>query len=377
MATPGSFPNSLNLNVYRWNTSPTFPEFSNPRYNPKARPIGVCISGGGCRSFSAAIGQMRGLLALGFQDLIGAVSTVSGGTWFGSIFNYAPGSIDDKTLLGPVIDPENLTLENVTTMDKKFIGNPILGLTNSNLATGIAILKLFSELGLIPQNRIWSRLLNNCFLINFDLANTDTFFSLDRSSVDAIVKNNPSFTPSNFYTLRANRPYFIAGGTQVFPSGQGSNDIMRRFEYTPLYSGTPQFFRESGPPPEFPDFGGGFVQSFGFDSTTPSPGRNNLAVVPTPNPIFLLSDVMGSSSAAIGAFLDQFGVTDFFPEFNYWPPVNVGKEPSELYSFVDGGDLENTGIVPLLWRQYPIVYAFVNSSLPIGSSSGFCVDGID
>ncbi len=54
---------------------------------------GVCISGGGSRSLSAAMGELRGLDALGLLPKIGWLSTVSGGTWAGTLFNWAPESL--------------------------------------------------------------------------------------------------------------------------------------------------------------------------------------------------------------------------------------------------------------------------------------------
>jgi hypothetical protein len=98
--------------------------------------------------------------------------------------------------------------------------------------------------------------------------------------------------------------------------------------------------------------------------------------VSTPSPGFLLSDVMGSSGAAPGAILDSIGLPSLFPAFNYWPADDLGKEPSALYSITDGGNLENTGIVPLLRRQYPFIIAFFNSTFPIGSDDPSNVQGI-
>jgi hypothetical protein len=39
--------------------------------------------------------------------------------------------------------------------------------------------------------------------------------------------------------------------------------------------------------------------------------------------------------------------------------------------------LENIGIVPLLRRGYPVIFAFVNSPYPVNSDDSGCVDGID
>lgn len=90
---------------------------------------------------------------------------------------------------------------------------------------------------------------------------------------------------------------------------------------------------------------------------------------------FCLSDVIGSSGAAPGSVLYEIGCPSLFPEFDYWPPRTAGAGSTACYSFVDGGDLENTGIVPLLRRQYPVIIACVNTSTAMGSPGA--VDNID
>ena len=379
MANPANFPATLKAGVFPSSDSGPFPEFNfnvdrSSRYLPKNHPFGVCISGGGARSFSAAIGQMRALRSLGVLDVTGAISSVSGGTWFNTMYQYISPSISDNQLLGPSIAPKDLTVDRINSIDSKNIGSPLLSLTNGAISAQVAALEvLVKVLKILPQNRVYSRTLNSLLLSPFSLDGISTFFTLDDQSATAAVNANSGLTKSNFYTVRPGRPYFIASATQVFPTGQGSKDILRHFEYTPLYSGTPQLFPDAGPKRQ--DFGGGYVQSFAFDSTTPT-NTSSPVDVPAPRPIFLLSDVMGSSGAAPGALLDEIGLPSLFPMFNYWPAVNLGNEESVLYSFTDGGNLEDVGIVPLLRRQYPVIIAFVNAELPIGSTNGQAFDGI-
>src|SRR5436190_2032347 len=52
---------------------------------PKDAPwIGLCLSGGGIRSASFAIGALQGLARLGFLENIDYLSTVSGGGYAGA-----------------------------------------------------------------------------------------------------------------------------------------------------------------------------------------------------------------------------------------------------------------------------------------------------
>lgn len=364
-----SSPPSINAQIYLSNPpgSGPFPEFQlgqkSDRYLPTKRPVGVCISGGGIRSYSAAIGQLRGLTNItgNFLNIVGAISSVSGGTWFNTLFNYAPESlVDDATLLGPMVAPEKLTMKDIDILDQYFIGAPMPKADNDALGIAVVALETMIKANLMPQNRLWSRIINMLYASEFNLDNLFKSFSLDEGGV------------LNAYPQRTDRPYFIANATQVYPLC--AQNVGRHFEYTPLYSGTSQLFKKAGPQGQ--DFGGGYIDSSAFDSKTPLTSGNPTRVV-TPDPLFLLSDVMGSSSAAPERFLDKLDIKNVgFPIFNYWPPAHPKKQSSYAYSFADGGNLEDTGIVPLLRRQYPYIIAFVNAELPIGSNSDEAVDGI-
>ena len=363
-----SAPASIDAQIYLSvpSGSGPFPEFQlgskSDKYRPEKCPVGICISGGGVRSYSAAIGQLRGLTSIpGFFDIIGAISSVSGGTWFNALYNYAPQNlVDDTTLLGRMVAPEKLTVNDVSKLDQYFIGAPMPKADNKALLFLIGVLEGLIQAGIMPQNRLWSRIINELYVSQFKLDDLTRSFSLDGGGV------------LNAFPVRANRPYFIANATQVYP--MSANNIGRHFEYTPLYTGTSKLFKSIGPAGQ--DFGGGYIDSSAFDSKTPL-RAGNPARVATPDPLFLLSDAMGSSSAAPERFLDKLKVKNIgFPVFNYWPPAQPKTQPSYDYSFADGGNLEDTGIVPLLRRKYPDIIAFVNAELPIGSTSPEAVNGI-
>lgn len=375
LENPDSFPTTLQVKVYPSGPTFQFPELQMARYQPDSHPLGVCFSGGGPRSLVASLGQMRGLHALGLLDDIGAISAVSGGAWFNTIFAYAPTSIDDTTLLGPILNPTEITPQNLSQIDPQCIAAPLLHLTSANLnttKTNFMIGATYAETQAF--NRVFARLLNDLMLKPFHLDDTHTLFTLDAGSIDRIIEHNPGLTPADFYTMRSNRPFLIIGAANVYPPGE--NQVARLFEYTPLYSGTLQLFKGVGV--NGTDIGGGYVESLAFDSLTPSPpDADNYVTITMPNPIFLLSDIFGSTSAAPGIILNQLGAPEWFPRFSYWPVVEAGAQPAATYSFIDGSGLENTGIVPLLRRQYPVILAFINSRQPVGATGPATVDGID
>ena len=386
-----------------------YPEQSHPRYSAAAGLWAACFSGGGPRSFAASLGQMRGLYAARVLPRFGAISCVSGGTWFGLPFSFAPAAYGDDQLLGPVIAPADITVSGLNYISGECLGTALLNLTDLRLS-GLYTYYLGEYLaGYLPYDKIWSRMLNDTILNPFGLDNTNTFFALDQSTLAAIRQRNSGFADP-FYTLRADRPFFIAGGTQIYPLGDLARhgeparrsaarsrparsrapraapldlapanlpgQTYRHFEYTPGYTGTAQLFTHAGIGRL--DFGNGYVESFCFDTPTPlGVSSANIAQVPVGLYPFLLSDVIGSSSAALASVLDEFGYSGGFPFFGYWPIVNIGQEASVHYSFGDGGILENTGIIPLLRRGYRVIFAFVNTPFPVNSDDPGCVNGID
>ncbi len=363
-----------------------FPEQAYPRFAAASGQWGVSFSGGGPRAFAAALGQMRGLFAAGALPHIGAISSVSGGTWFNAPFCFAPAAYSDAALLGPVVPPSAITLAGLASLAAPNLGAALSRLTNVQIGLLAALYIGEYQLGYLPFDKVWSRILNDCLLAPYGLDDDATSVTLNAATLAAIQGRNPGLA-APFYLPRAGRPFLIAGATQIYPTGSASPRFVRRaglagqiyrgFEYTPLYVGTPQLFPGTGPGGV--DFGGGFVESFAFDTPAPSgTSAGNVAHVAAAAYPFLLSDAIGSSSAAVASVIDA--LTQYsagFPQFSAWPMVNIGGESAATYSFGDGGVLENTGIVALLRRRYPVIFAFVNTSFPVNSTDPSCVSGID
>ncbi|WP_440135078.1 hypothetical protein [Chitinophaga sancti] len=380
MANSANFPSFVTGNIYPSIPNTQFPEQVFPEFDPSKKPVGVALSGGGPRAMSCAMGQMRGLLDSFIADAIGAISCVSGGSWFGTPFSFAPATFSDAILLGTQIPPAQLTIQNLQNLDARNICFPLTIM--ENVAIG-SVLAYQHEINDVPWNKLWSRMLNAFFLDSLLVGDDQTFFTLNTQTLNNLLVQNQSLTHSNFYLLRNNRPFYIAGGTQNYPTG--IDLVMRHMEYTAMYAGTPQQCGTIGPDGEH--YGYGYVDNILFDTLHPKMiSANSAAAYLNPNPYnykqmpFLLCDQMGSSSSAPGSYLDFFSQQDWFPRFNYWSPNYTGKESTEFYSFTDGGDLENTGIIPLLRRQFKLIIACINTSLPlkdINYNDDNYVNGID
>ncbi|AEW00009.1 hypothetical protein A4D02_25025 [Niastella koreensis] len=380
MASSATFPATINGSIYPSVPNTQFPETVFPEFNPAKKVVGVALSGGGPRAMSCAMGQMRGLLDSILYNYIGAISCVSGGSWFGTPFSYAAASFSDATLLGTQTPPSQLTVQELQNLNYGNICLPLTTMTDSAIT---AVLTYQYEWNDVPYNKLWGRMLNAFFLDPLLIGDDQTFFTLNNITLKQLLQQNVNLTPSNFYLLRNNRPFYIAGGTQNYPLGV--NGVMRHMEYSAMYAGTPQQCGVINP--DGSHYGYGYVDNILFDTLKPQPtGATTANAYLNINPYngkqepFLLCDQMGSSSSAPGSDLDYFNQPGWFPQFNYWSPAYTGKESAEFYSFTDGGNLENTGIIPLLRRQYQLIIACVNSELPlvnINQTDSDYVNGID
>lgn len=369
---------------------------------------GVCISGGGSRSLSAAMGELRGLAALDLLPRIGWLSTVSGGTWAGALFNWAPAQLPDDLLLGPLeLDPGKLRWESggasddLARLDPQALGSAAtrLGLEEM-LAKAI---ELYHH-G-VPVSELWPRAIGELVLAPFGLGDSpQRYFSWTPAWLARqILADNPGLSPNDFFLTRPNRPYLITNSTLFYPpnppnppaslavpvrpagGGGPANpwEVGYDFETTPISAGIAPAFANAGPPSPgqstSSDLGGGWIDPFALGSIAPSTvGGDGRFRVPTPPNRFRLSDLAGLSSVAFVYDLlelaHQRGIhflDDMVPETVYWPVFRAGQLPRNAarpYLFGDGGNLENQGIMALLRRNLRKIIAFVNTETQLSMS---------
>lgn len=375
MRLPDHIPSQLVARVYPSQPTArepfTYPEQQYTRYQPANHPIGVAFSGGGPRAMSCALGQMRGLVQADLLSSIGAISCVSGGGWFGTIFTYASTTISDDALLGAFVPPEALTVEALHTVEPTLAAAPLTTMTDKWMLLAARDIMRGISITDSPFNRFWARLLNQSLLAPFALDDYHRFFTLDADTVTDIGRRNPALAAGHFYTARPDRPYLICSSTHLYPPGP--EQALRHFSFTPLYTGMQQLFPQSGVAQS--DLGGGFIETFAFDSQSPlAVGDTNLVTVATPEPIFALCDMIAATSAAAGLLVNHYRQPHFMSQFHLWPLGT--QERADLYSIVDGNGIDNTGIVPLLRRHYPIILAFVNAAIPLGDPGPAAARGV-
>lgn len=342
--------------------------------------LGITFSGGGTRSASLTLGQLRALDKIGVLKRAKYMCGVSGGSWGTLPFVYLPDSITDETFLGKYIEPNQITEANLKDTPPQ------------SMASVISNSKIIQDLigTILEGHDLYSRIISRIFLEPFNIGAPDKFFTYNEKTRDQIVKQNQGskLTEDDFYLVNklVNRPYYIAQGilqeysyTTVKAKTEGilapKNIERYQFEMTPLYVGINKFFKANKTFPN--DIGDGYVQPQGFNSDAPDTfdAKTKIAQMKLggKNHIFNLGEIIGTSGAApaVKSWLTNIiqGLIPrlpLFPDFDYWCNFdNPLKARTKSFDFADGGGLENLGIMPLLKRGVKKIIIFSNCETPL------------
>jgi hypothetical protein len=349
--------------------------------------FGIAFSGGGTRSASASLGQLRTLHSLGWLRRARYISANSGGSWAAVPFTYLPLAIDDDRFLGNYILPEELSDHNLnpSTTDPLAFGTAI-----HNASTIDEIL----EIG--RGDEAYSDIVASVFLEPFGLHDNEKFFTFHKGALKSVLAGNPSLSIDNFqYVEKNDRPYLIVTGVMIGQQMSDDPDEYYPIEMTPLYTGVRGQF-ELEKDGQTVIVGGGYVESYGYDSYEPQKdivdGRWRVRLTGLlsrgDKPIgdryrFTLSDVIGVSSAAPLATLSRNSVPNFlFPEFRHWPvnrdAINRSDESvrraADEFQHGDGADMDNLALTPLLVRKTENIIVFINTAAAFRKPTSGCGD---
>ena len=255
------------VRVRTWDTTDSgyFPERHDPEVKIQAldekADLGVCFSGGGTRSASATLGQLRGLRNTNILDRVRYLCAVSGGSWTATPFTYLPDSFDDDTFLGPHVDPQGMTDEDLQYAPDGSMAEAI--------HRSVLFDKILKNWTKLRGDESYARAIGDIFLDRFGLDETSKFFTWDERSLEAVMQNNSRSVGSSNYLQRSDfvlaksdRPYLIVGATLLF--GPDKAQTVVPMEITPLYTGCRQHLKNKGK--NGADIGGCYVESFGYDS---------------------------------------------------------------------------------------------------------------
>lgn len=296
--------------------------------------LGICLSGGGSRALTCALGQLSGLSALphpdypndsskSLLDRVDYLSSVSGGTWASVLFTFMPEAIngqsvkDDDILIKPV-DPNDLVKAQETNADPanvSYMAPFCIGTAPQQTSIGNFIKKLAEltfkwNLLTDGDRRRWSWiiLVGEFILKPFglydalyerkkDYIEPTKYFSLSVDHINSCIKpDNPSIDPAQFYTCRSNRPSLIVNSNLI----QNIDSCPQ----IPLQS-TPICCGAVGQSPDATIKGGGSVESFGFSADLQGPGSKPETAKVAMERCYSLCDIAGCSSAFFAEWLAE------------------------------------------------------------------------
>ncbi|HLT34776.1 MAG TPA: patatin-like phospholipase family protein [Enhygromyxa sp.] len=354
--------------------NPEFPEAELPSLRRRAN-VGLCLSGGGTRSFCASIGYLRALHALGLLDRVRYIAGVSGGSWATVPYSFwQRGPVDDAALLGPIVGPKHLRED---MLERELETTELAA-----CATGDFRKALFDELLDEGPGAAWVGAVGEIFLAPFGLYDRTRArsYSLDQESRSAILARQPAgagLSADDFTLLRPNRPFPVIQSTLMGPPAGGD---LRRFDaislqFTPLYVGCPANYQvELDYHRDIRlqrNIGGGLVEPFAFGGPGPLAVGGAVDDFPTAGiePTGALAFMAGTSSTAYAAAIQKV------PEFQHssrrvpcarcWPWRTDSGLESELWEIGDGGLIENYGLLPLLQRGIDTAIVCINTVTPL------------
>lgn len=352
--------------------------------------LAIAISGGGARSLSLAMGQLRALHHLGLLDKVDGLSVVSGGSWAGIPYMYADGTLNN--LLGPATDPATLDM-------------PTLGQTPARLGQGITKAPLtqlmMKNMLALPMDRVWVASLAEVILKPLKLFDLKTYkngrgplLAASAEAQEHVVKRNPKLLSAKFSVPRSGRPKTFVVNAALNPPADfiSSGTAAVPVQVTPGYMGIP-FYPNNAPSVFKPNckegqvcpdvcnwVGGGLVESFAALGPQPSPkaqtGGDEVTLSMAQYPL-TLADALGWASADWNTFGGLPATV--VPAGFVWPVVNNGLQSvkgcgtdGKKYELADAGSTDFTATLAMLTRGAKKLLWFVNTYEEIQDSFDWC-----
>lgn len=365
-------PKSVKLNTYIYDKAE--PIIDNNELLKDKKDIGICFSGGGIRTFGATIGIMRGLLNFDgkgnniLKD-IKYVSSISGSTWVLVPYTFMNKKYTDDEFLGNnKFGDLNIKMnkEMYEYDDSKYLIN---GLTT--YANNIDIIKYIAEgfgyFSYEEYSRIWSYVLGRIFLEPNNIMNS--LLIAPDNGIEKIFQNDPLNVKEEYKKpYNKDRPFIITSTNTVDPIRKGSliNTDFNLIEMTPFYSGTLNSIKiyEN-------EYGKSLTNSYSFHPISIDVKAISKVEINSFDYIqdrFNIFDMMGSSSAAYGIVAEKIGLglENTTPHYRLY---NKENNDMKYFGCVDGGVLDNAGILPLLQRKSKNIIMFANGCTKLNVTS--------
>ena len=359
--------------------------------NANTPTLGLCLSGGGSRALSCALGQLSALRTIadprhsGKSVLEGTayISSVSGGSWAATLYTYLPQTIngqpvsDDDFLIAPQApsalvydDPSVQNPANVNYLARYCMGNAPTHFNPDEIAGVLLTLYNWGLFGSSAKQPWWwiatvgelifkpFGLYQGMYVYDLDYTLPSYMFSLSASYVTAnIQNNNPDLAPTDFYLVRPNRPALIVN-TNLLQHLDNPSGGQIPVQGTSTQTSVP------GQSPDGTLVGGGGVESFAFTSALLGAGNSaSLASVNTER-YYSLCDISGCSSAAFATLLvpeiNNIFISDIIPAIeNYlaqqgWSEWEIaGVVALLIFAWAEFVDLPASNLTPQ-YNYWPI-----------------------
>jgi len=317
-----------------------FPEASDPALMAR-EDLGVAFSGGGTRSASHTVGQLRGMVESGLIDVVRYIGSNSGGTWGVLPFTYLPaGAGTDQSYLGPTLAPADLDAATLNATDIGNLGPAGSAICSADMilstlmasavsgllaGTGKAIKLPFFNIKLAADDidEIYGRALRDLFLNPVGLGGQQ-YPAWNTDQIGETVVRNASVRPRNglgeddFVAVTRPRPFLCVSACmnqdywKVPNPGQDSEPAAftgllnwEYVEFTSWYSGIHRHARGKAGL----NVGGGYVENIGWDTLAPVARSSDVIAVSPGADLhrLTLGDIMSASGAA-PAYVTQYAV---------------------------------------------------------------------
>ena len=331
-------------------------------YPKKTFNKALCLSGGGAGAFTLSISVMTALEVQEKLNNFDTIGSVSGGSWANALFQY--GKYESRQdFLGNVLEPQNITSENVGVLSKKCVR-----ICTDNEDAFIPEFEQFIEvIGGKKISEAWKYLLSY-YTTPFSLDN-NKFFSYDENSVDKILENQSILSKDDFILPSKKLPYpiffsTIEGPLNLEPYDIGINSEFIIFEMSPLYTGiyNPLTITYKNTDNKKKDT----IALNNYSNSTTFKGKlieDNKAII---NNRFDIVDAMALSSWALGSFVDSIPLLTRFEDQLYTENL-FNKTKNNEFLFSDGGTIDNSGIIPMVQRNYKSIVSCVFSNIPFNN----------
>jgi hypothetical protein len=360
-------------------TPSDFPELELLKSKPNTA---IAATGGGSRAYVAFLGYLAGLNELGLMGNVRYIGGISGGAWATTTYSYAQNTDDDKVLLGPVANPEDLTLDNLKVMDP----NCARAFAAANLT--LIGLQAWMDGTVHSLADAWVYGVSKTYLEPAGIM-PNKYFSLNDKTVQEIIAKNPQLTVSDFTTVaNSNRPFPIIGTALVGPANGApytkATQNYSMLEITPLYIGqmrtqTVQFKYNHGLVHKRTV--GGMIEPFAFTNAGDAPKiglahrhTSGMLSVPEPTKKMDLAASAAASSYAPGSFVEAFIpfnlANTFGMHLDYWSPSDL-LPSSEDTLFADGGSYQNIPLINFLQRRVSNIVLFFVAHTPLAPASKY------